>query len=165
MSIDIVLAVALIAAAFLIGFYLGRSGKTKNVYEHPGRSAEAETAEDAGAAAPQAAYIPNRGQFAAAVSAAIATYLGEGVEGLRIRSIRRLSGGDTLHRPMVAAMSAAIATHMGTDVSGLRIHSIRRVGAPATDRGHMVAAISAAIATAMNTQIDGLRIHSIKKIS
>lgn len=165
MTINIVLAVAFIAAAFLIGFYLGRSGKAKNVDEHPERNAEAETVANTSEALPQAASIPNRGQFAAAISAAIATYLGEGVEGLRIRSIRRLSGGVTLHQPMVAAMSAAIATHMGTDVSGLRIHSIRRVGAPVTDRGHMVAAISAAIATAMNTQIDGLRIHNIKKIS
>lgn len=65
----------------------------------------------------------------AVISAAIAEYLGSDIDGLRIRSIRRV-GGDKLdaaqRRELIAVISAAIASELDTDVSGIRIHSIRR---------------------------------------
>lgn len=79
------------------------------------------------AVAPQGA-IANRPQFVAAVSAAIASYMGTEPGGLRIHSIRP-AGGDASadHGRFVAAVAAAVATDMGNDVSGIRIHSIKRV--------------------------------------
>lgn len=70
--------------------------------------------------------IPNRQQFVAAVSAAIATYMGTDVSGLRIRSIK-VAGASDDRQQMVAAMSAAIASAMDTEPSGLRIHSIKKI--------------------------------------
>lgn len=168
MTINIGLAVVLIAAAFLIGLLTGRSEKKPQAHEQP--ETRRDTAGEAGgvfAPAPvfRAPDISDHGRFDAAVAAAIATYLGEDIKGLRIHAVRPLSQRAKPAQSEVAAISAAIATHMGTEASGLRIHSIRRVGAPLPDRRQMVAAISAAIATAMNTDVDGLRIRSIKKIS
>jgi hypothetical protein len=167
LTIDIGLAIALIAVAFVIGFLLGRKGKTMAVTDKSETNTESRP-EKTGIAAPAQAYdtpdISDRGKFDAAIAAAIASYMDSEVAGLRIRSVKPLSRVSP-HQPFVAAMSAAIATYMGPDVSALRIRSIRRVGAAPTNRQQMVAAISAAIATAMNTEIDGLRIRSIKKIS
>ncbi|HWS29867.1 MAG TPA: hypothetical protein VN512_07070 [Clostridia bacterium] len=167
MTIDIWLAIALIAAAFIIGFLLGRKGKTKAVPVKSKFNTESRP-EETGIAAPawvsDAPDISDRGKFDAAIAASIASYMGSEVAGLRIRSVKPLSRVAP-RQPMVAAMSAAIATHMGTDVSALRIHSIRPIGAAPANRQQMVAAISAAIATAMNAETDGLRIRSIKKIS
>ncbi|HMM31498.1 MAG TPA: hypothetical protein PKB13_06935 [Clostridia bacterium] len=168
MSIDIGLAVILIIAAFLIGLLIGRSGKSSGSLEQRESSTEHEKTFGGVTAYEPVPYAPDtidRGRFDAAVAAAIASYLGEDVSGLRIHSVKLLSRKAMPRQPMVAAISAAIATVMGTDVSGLRIRSIRRIGAAAPNRQQMVAAISAAIATAMNTEIDGLRIRSIKKIS
>ena len=69
----------------------------------------------------------------AAVSTAIAEYMGTDPSALRIHSIKRVgaSGAELPandRRELVAAISAAIATQLDTDVSGIRIHSIRRVG-------------------------------------
>ena len=70
----------------------------------------------------------------AAVSAAVAEYMGTEPSGLRIHSIKRVgaagdiasSAGD--RRELMAAISAAVAMQLDTDVSAIRIHSIRRVG-------------------------------------
>lgn len=63
----------------------------------------------------------------AIIAAAIATYDGSGIEGLRIRSIRQIGGANANRQQFVAAVSAAVATTMGTDVQGLRIHSIKKI--------------------------------------
>ncbi|MCR5809655.1 MAG: OadG family protein [Clostridiales bacterium] len=73
-----------------------------------------------------------RRETVAAVSAAIAEYLGEDVSGIKIHSIRRVGAENEAAAPadrreLVAVISAAIATELGTDVSGIRIHSIRKV--------------------------------------
>ena len=76
--------------------------------------------------------IPNRPQFVAAISAAIATAMNTDVSGLRIHSIRPLSGqpaagsGEDRSR-FVAAVAASIAAYTGTEASGLRIHSIKKI--------------------------------------
>ena len=71
-------------------------------------------------------------QFIAAVSAAVAEYMGTEPEALRIRSIRRVGGAEPASAPdrreLVAVIASAIAFEMGADVTGLRIRSIRRVG-------------------------------------
>ncbi len=118
-------------------------------------------------ALPVALPIADRGQFVAAVSAAIATAMGTEPQGLRIRSIRRVGSAqlDEDRGQFVAAVSAAIATAMGTEPQGLRIRSIRRVGsAQPNDRAQFIAAVAAALATAMGTEPQGLRIHSIKAV-
>ena len=72
--------------------------------------------------------VANRGQFMAAVSAAIATYMDTDASGLRIHSLKCLSANDPNQRQqMIAAVAGAIAVDMGTDVSGLRIHSIKKI--------------------------------------
>ena len=167
MTIDIGLAIAFIVVAFVIGFMLGRKGKTKIIADNNEIDTESRP-EETGISTPAQVFdapdISDRGKFDAAIAAAIASYMGPEVAGLRIRSVKPLSRV-SLRQPMVAAMSAAMATYMGADVSALRIRSIRRIGVAPTNRQQTVAAISAAIATAMNKDIDGLRIHSIKKIS
>ena len=98
------------------------------------KSGKGAKAEAAAAPAPQAAppvasaapaAIPNRAQFVAAKSAAIAMEMGTEPQGLRIHSIRPAGSPQSDRGQFVAAVSAAIATQMGTDVSGLRIHSIQ----------------------------------------
>ena len=62
----------------------------------------------------------------AIIAAAIATYDGTELQGLRIHSVKQLgNGGD--RQQFVAAVSAAVATTMGTDVQGLRVHSIKKI--------------------------------------
>ena len=73
-----------------------------------------------------------RRETVAAISAAIAEYLGTDVSAIRIHGIRRVGGGAEVtaaadRRELVAVISAAIAEEMGTDISGIRIHSIRKV--------------------------------------
>ncbi|MDO5110885.1 MAG: OadG family protein [Clostridia bacterium] len=63
----------------------------------------------------------------AIIAAAIATYDGSNIEGLRIRSIRQIGGSSANRQQFVAAVSAAVATTMGADVQGLRIHSIKKI--------------------------------------
>lgn len=63
----------------------------------------------------------------AIIAAAIATYDGSDITGLRIRSIRQIGGSGGDRQQFVAAVSAALATSMGTDVQGLRIHSIKKI--------------------------------------
>ncbi|MBO4384151.1 MAG: OadG family protein [Clostridia bacterium] len=71
----------------------------------------------------------NRRAAVAAVSAAIAEYLGKPVEGIRINSIKMIGQAPAAdqRRELMAVISASIAAEMGTDVSGIRIHSIKRV--------------------------------------
>lgn len=70
-----------------------------------------------------------RKAFIAAVSCALAEYMGKDVEGVRICSVRRVGGSsfDPERRRLIAAISAAVAEEMGKDVSGIRIRSIRKV--------------------------------------
>ena len=63
----------------------------------------------------------------AIIAAAIATYDGSDISGLRIRSIRQLGGDGADRQQFVAAVSAAPATTMGAGVQGLRIHSIKKI--------------------------------------
>lgn len=63
----------------------------------------------------------------AIIAAAIATYDGSDMTGLRIRSIKQIGGAEGDRQQFVAAVSAALATSMGTDVQGLRIHSIKKI--------------------------------------
>ena len=72
---------------------------------------------------------PNRREAIAAVSAAIAEYLGEDASAIRIHSIKQV-GAPALtieeRRELVAVISASIAAELGTDVTGIRIHSIKK---------------------------------------
>lgn len=71
-----------------------------------------------------------RRETVAAVSAAIAEYLGTDASGFRIHSIKRVgeSGASRSdRRELVAVISAAIASRLDTDVTGIRIHSIKKV--------------------------------------
>ncbi len=63
----------------------------------------------------------------AVIAAAIATYDGSDIAGLRIRSIKQIGGDNGERQQFVAAVSAAVATTIGTDVQGLRIHSIKKI--------------------------------------
>lgn len=71
-----------------------------------------------------------RRETVAAVSAAIAEYMGTEPEGIRIHSIKRVGAESEIpaadRRELIAVISAAIATELGTDVTGIRIHSIRK---------------------------------------
>ncbi len=72
-----------------------------------------------------------RRETVAAISAAVAEYLGEDIDGFRIHSIKRVgSGANELsaeqRRELIAVISAAIAEEMGEDVSGIRITSIKK---------------------------------------
>lgn len=74
--------------------------------------------------------IADRACFDAVVAAAIASYTGTKVSGLRIHSIKPLSSStedSEAHGQFVAAVAGAIATATGTTASGLRIHSIRKL--------------------------------------
>lgn len=74
--------------------------------------------------------VANKGQFVAAISAALAEHMGADISGLRIRSIKQLSGGSgggSDRARFIAAVSAAIAEDMGTDAASLRIKSVRRI--------------------------------------
>ena len=71
-----------------------------------------------------------RRSMIAAVSVAVAEYMGTDPSALRIHSIRRVGGAEPAgsdRRELIAAISAALAMQLGTDVSGLRIHSIKKV--------------------------------------
>ena len=72
---------------------------------------------------------PNRREAVAAVSAAIAEYLGEDASAIRIHSIKQI-GAPALsveeRRELVAVISASIAAELGMDVTGIRIHSIKK---------------------------------------
>ena len=73
-----------------------------------------------------------RRRLVAAVSVAVAEYMGTEPSALRIHSIKRVGAGSegmdqSARRELIAAVSAAIATQLDTDVSGIRIHSIKRV--------------------------------------
>lgn len=115
---------------------------------------------------PAAVVLPTaeRGQFVAAIAAALASAMGTEPQGLRIRSIRRLGAGQPDRAQFVAAVSVALASAMGTEPQGLRIRSIRRLSAGQPDRAQFAAAIAAALAVAMGTEPQGLRIHSIKAV-
>ena len=73
-----------------------------------------------------------RRELVAAVSAAVAEYMGTEPQALRIHSIKRVGAPESVpasdRRELMAAISAAIAMQLDTDVSGIRIHSIRKVG-------------------------------------
>ncbi len=82
--------------------------------------------------APAALTGERRRTLIAAVSAAVAEYMGTEPSALRIHSIKRVGGEAapslTDRRELMAVISAAVAMQMGADVSGIRIHSIRKVG-------------------------------------
>ena len=95
-------------------------------------------AEEAPAAAPAApaagsAAMPDRQAMIAAISAAIAEDLGTDISGIRIRSVKHISGAAPIAAPtndrqaVIAAVSAGIAEDLGTDISGIRIRSFKRV--------------------------------------
>lgn len=72
-----------------------------------------------------------RRETVAAVSAAIAEYLGTDINGIRICSVKRVGEAQSemtleQRRELIAVISAAIASEMGTEVTGIRITSIRR---------------------------------------
>ena len=84
---------------------------------------------------------PIRPETVAAISAALAETLGTSINGIRIHSIRQLSGAEAaMSAPVatpvlpetVAAISAALAEALGTHVSSIRIHSIRQLSGPGT---------------------------------
>ena len=93
---------------------------------------------DAPAAAPAApaagsAVMHDRQAMIAAISAAIAEDLGTDISGIRIKSLKHISGAAPVAAPandrqaVIAAVSAAIAEDLGTDISGIRIRSFKRV--------------------------------------
>jgi|GEM_PF-5785915 len=129
---------------------------------------------------------PNKAQFLAAVSAAIAEDMtlttGRDASGFKILSVRRIGGAvttadmfETPNKPQfIAAVTAAIAESMGKDVSSLRVLSVKRLSAgnpvstePQTvsDKSKTIAAISTAIAENMGKDVSNLRVLSVKKIS
>ena len=71
----------------------------------------------------------DRRSAVAAISAAVAEYLGSDVSAIRIHSIRQLGSApvNTDRRELIAVISASIASEMGTDISGIRICSIKKV--------------------------------------
>ncbi len=116
--------VMIILAIKVMTFFTGRSAKQ----DEPGSPV---VKPDIGAtisAAPNNETIPH-GVLVAACSAAIAQTLGESVEGLRIRSIRRLGSvpQDTGVRERNVAIAAAIAESMNKTPDGLRLISIKRI--------------------------------------
>lgn len=75
--------------------------------------------------------IADRTCFSAVVAAAVASYMGTDMPGLRIRSIKQLSAvptsGTDEHNRFIAVITAAIATAADMDAAGLRVHSIRKI--------------------------------------
>lgn len=74
--------------------------------------------------------IPNHGELAAVISAALAEELGEDVSAIRIHSIRQLTPSTPAasgRQALVAAVSAVLAEELGEDVSAIRIHSLKQV--------------------------------------
>lgn len=72
-----------------------------------------------------------RRETIAAISAAVAEYLGEGIDGFRIHSVKRVGSASgelspEKRRELIAVISTAIAEEMGEDVSAIRIASIRK---------------------------------------
>jgi sodium pump decarboxylase gamma subunit len=122
-------------------------------------------------AAPPSLMFKDRKQLSAIIAAAIASYLDKPLAGLRIRSIKALTGETTFHmfkdrKQFSAVIAAAVASYLDVPVAGLRICSIKLIsgGQAAPDRAHgqLVAAVSAAIASSLEKEPQGLRIHSIK---
>ena len=66
-------------------------------------------------------------RFDAAVACALAEFMGEGVEQIRIHSIRRLDEPYFDRGGFTAAVSAALATFMGRNVKGIRIVNITKL--------------------------------------
>lgn len=94
----------------------GRPAATPAGNAHPAAAPRASSAVISG----------DRGQFIAAVTAAIAAYMGTEPQGLRVHAVRRLGAEQPENRAQfVAALSAALAMAMNTEPQGLRIHSIR----------------------------------------
>lgn len=93
----------------------------------PAKSAVQKADEKTPAAAVGGVAFRDRKLLDAIVAAAIATYDGSAIEGLRIRSIRQLGGQSANRQQFVAAVSAAVATTIGADVQGLRVHSIKKI--------------------------------------
>lgn len=84
---------------------------------------------------PTALSFAERKTLMAVISASIASWLGTDTSGLRILSIKRVSGGSSgndaayqeSRRRTIAAISTAVAETMGTQPERIRIHSIKRL--------------------------------------
>ncbi len=105
------------------------------------------------------ANIPNRAEFIAAISAAIAEDCGADISRIRILSVRERANSIPDRAKICAAISAVISEETGAD--HVRIHSIRRISS-IPNRAELCAAISAVISE--ETGSEHVRIHSIKKI-
>ena len=109
--------------------------KVCQLLEKKPAAAPAEETPAAAHAAPAAevAAVPDRQAMIAAISAAIAEDLGTDISGIRIRSLKHISGAAPVaastadRQAVIAAVSAAIAEDLGTDISGIRIRSFKRV--------------------------------------
>lgn len=121
--------VVLIALIKLLGFVVNKF-KLGDAAAQAQEALPPMSAEAAAFSAPfyASAVIEDRGRFDAIVAAAIASYIGNDIDGLRIHSVRRIGDDAAANRgQFVAAVSAALASTLGSDVDGLRIHSIKRV--------------------------------------
>ena len=129
--------ISLIGIIYLMSFIVrlvrgeGRTKLPAAFTENPEESGGAySSASSANLTAPRLTGEKRR-ETMAAISAAVAEYLGSDIAGLRIHSIKRVGGSaeltDDKRRELIAAISAAIAEEMGEDVSAIRIRSIKKV--------------------------------------
>lgn len=90
-------------------------------------AAAAAPAAIASPAAPPAVNADEVKRFDAAISAAIAEYIGGDVTNIKITSVKKLSDNVDPRECLTAVISAAVATAMNRDVAGLRITGIRQI--------------------------------------
>lgn len=120
----IVLALAFFVAVWLVSLTKNVSALTMLVNDLREKIAVRPTPQERASVA--FTPVADKGQFVAAVSAALAEHMGTNIGGLRIRSIKRL-GADSSRVRFIAAVAAAIAEDMGRDVTCLRIKSVRKI--------------------------------------
>lgn len=120
----IVLALAFFVAVWLVSLTKKVSALTMLVNDLREKIAVCPTSQERASVA--FTPVADKGQFVAAVSAALAEHMGSGIDGLRIRSIKQSGAGSGRAR-FIAAISAAIAEDMGRDVTSLRIKSVRKI--------------------------------------
>ena len=122
----------LIGIIYLMSFIvrLVRHERPAEVHKHETVLPEYRGSPAIGSIAPSPLSGEKRRETVAAVSAAIAEYLGTDIGGMRIVSIKQVGEDAQLsqaeRRELIAAISAAIAAELDTDVTGIRIHSIRK---------------------------------------
>ena len=133
-SVVFIALLCLIGIIYLMSFIVRLVRREENPIKHSGAPVvlperSYPVGENRSFAQPQLSGADRR-KLIAAVSSAVAEYLGTDISGLRICSIRRIGGeapASNDRRELVAAISSAIAVEMGTDVSAIRIHSIKKV--------------------------------------